>query len=193
MLFLAPHNDDEALFGAYIIQTYKPKVIVVTDSHIQHERGDKNCSAAERIGESQRACDILGAPVEFWHVPDNSTDVELREAVATALREYSSDVVVFAPAVEEGGNWQHNLIGSVAKEIFPNVVSYYTYTRSRDWPDGPVPVVATNEMRAKKLAALQCYKSQWQNVCRMYFETPHKDEFIDAEKVDDLSVLRAAS
>ena len=51
-LFLAPHNDDEALFGAYIIQTYKPLVVILTDSYIQYERGETQCSAAARREES---------------------------------------------------------------------------------------------------------------------------------------------
>lgn len=178
-LFLAPHNDDETLFGSYIIQVYKPLVIVVTDSYIQYERGEKDCSAENRIEESKKACAILGANVKFLHIPDKSDDIFLLQEMKRQIDRHE-DGVVFAPAVEEGGNFQHNLVGQFAKDNFQNVRSYYTYTRQRDWPEGPVKVAATDDMKLKKLAALHCYTSQWNNVCKMYFETPHKDEYLDA-------------
>lgn len=184
-VFLAPHNDDEALFGSYILQTYKPLVIVLTDSLIQFERGEKACSAAARIEESKKACAILGVDVEFLNIPDTSNDADLKRRMIVGVVEktlrYDFLEKVFAPAVEVGGNFQHNIVGQAAQELYPNNVRhYYTYTRERDFPMGPVKVDATEEMKAKKLAALKCYTSQWGNVCRMYFETPQKDEYLDA-------------
>lgn len=184
-VFIAPHNDDEALFGSYIIQTYKPLVIVVTASFIQYERGEKACSAAARNAESLAACAILGADVEFLNIPDNCDDAELKRVLTLklGLRMLAVDNLetVFAPAVEEGGNFQHNLIGSRIAALYPKQVRhYYTYTRERDFPMGPVKVNVTEEMKAKKLEALKCYTSQWANVCRMYFEQPQKDEYLNA-------------
>jgi LmbE family N-acetylglucosaminyl deacetylase len=184
-VFIAPHNDDEALFGSYIIQTYKPLVIVVTDSYIQYERGEKACSAEARIAESKAACAILGADVEFLHIPDKCDDEQLKRELTIQLVPRTLGIdnleTVFAPAVETGGNFQHNLIGSHIAKLYPRQVRhYFTYTRERDFPMGPVKVDATEEMKAKKLAALKCYTSQWANVCRMYFEQPQKDEYLAA-------------
>ena len=187
-LFLAPHNDDEALFGAYIIQTYKPLVLVVTDSYIQYERGEKACSAEARIAETKAAMTVLGAEVEFLHLPDKSLNAaELRTALMRFIvsekrfdfnGDYRAPEMTFAPVVEEGGNWAHNVVGEVAGQMFSRLQSYYTYTNKRDYPQGEVRVPATDEMHRKKLEALRCYKSQWANCCRLYFETPQKDEYL---------------
>ena len=47
-LFLAPHDDDQILFGAFTCIRLKPDILVVTDSYIQPNRGETGCSAEER-------------------------------------------------------------------------------------------------------------------------------------------------
>ena len=178
-VFFAPHNDDEALFGSYIIQLYKPLVVVVTDSYIQHERGDKGCSAAERRAETEAAMRILGAEVEFLHIPDKDFNETLFRTAVCAWVGKHQPIGVFAPAIE-GGNWMHDVVGQVCDSLWNPVRHYYTYTKEREYPLGPVKIEPTEEMRRKKLEALRCYTSQWQNVCRQYFTTPHKDEYINA-------------
>jgi hypothetical protein len=68
---------------------------------------------------------------------------------------------VYAPAVEEGGHDQHNLIGTLAADVFrERVQPYLTYRRGfmRTRSDNEVPYTA--EMVALKLRALACYRSQ---------------------------------
>ena len=62
-IFLAPHNDDEALFGSFTIIREKPLVVIITDSWIQPNRGEKGCDAETRWNETKKAMEILGAPV----------------------------------------------------------------------------------------------------------------------------------
>ena len=178
-LFLAPHNDDEALFGAYIIQLHKPLVIVVTDSYIQYERGEMLSLWTARRLETLAAMEELDPEidVDFLGVKDKEFNQELCEA---ALAPYAAEKydIVFAPSPNEGGNWMHDVTGQVAAKLFPTVRHYSTYTKSREYPQGMTPVPATEAMKAKKLKAIACYKSQMNNVCRMYLTTPHKDEYL---------------
>lgn len=177
-LFIAPHNDDEALFGAYIIQTYNPLVVVLTDSYIQYERGEKQCHKDIRTAESAAAMQILGAEVVFCHIPDKEFNAERCEA---ALLPYVPTLYnnVFSPSPTEGGNWMHDITGQVADKLFPGVSWHYsTYTKSREYPAGHTLIHPTEEMKARKLQAIQCYQSQMTNVCRMYLTTPHKDEYL---------------
>lgn len=185
-LFIAPHNDDEALFGAYIIQVYHPLVLILTDSYIQYERGEKQCSAAARTAESIAAMKILGAEVAFCHVPDKDFDEPLCEKALAPYATKPGPVPydanysrVFAPSATEGGNWMHDVTGRIADKLFPGIVNHYsTYTKDREYPAGHTIIAPSDEMRAKKLEALKCYQSQMTNCCRMYFTTTHKEEFL---------------
>jgi LmbE family N-acetylglucosaminyl deacetylase len=178
-LFIAPHNDDEALFGAYIIQIYKPRVVVLTDSYIQYERGELKSIWTARRCESLAAMDILdpGSDVDFGSIKDKEFNQELCEA---ALLPYVGKFdTVFSPLPNEGGNWMHDVTGQVADKLFPGVSQHYsTYTKSREYPAGITPVAASDEMKIKKLKAIACYKSQMVNCCLQYLMTPHKDEFL---------------
>ena len=182
-LFMSPHNDDEALFGAYIIQVYKPLVVILTDSYIQYERGEKMSHKDIRTAESAAAMKILGAEVEFLHIPDK----DFNEEVCTlALQPYvpkmykpSEFDMIFAPSAIEGGNWMHDITGQVADKLWPGLVHHYsTYTKAREYPEGHTLIWATPEMQSKKLEALKCYQSQMVNCCRMYLTTPHKNEYL---------------
>lgn len=178
-LFLAPHNDDEALFGAYIIQAYKPHVVVLTDSFIQYERGEKLSFWATRRAETLAAMDILnpGVDVGFAGIKDKEFNAELCEA---ALLPYVGKYDrVFSPLPNEGGNWMHDVTGQVADKLFPGISYHYsTYTKDREYPAGNAALFATAEMQIKKLKAIACYKSQMVNCCQMYLMTPHKDEYL---------------
>lgn len=157
-LWLAPHNDDETLFGAYTLMREKPLVLIVTDSFIQPQRGDIGCSAEERRQESIEACKILGCPVVFLGMKDTelAEDVliqRLKPFVALGFEK------VYAPCIQEG-NAQHDLVGSVARHIFPSITRYTTYTKTELWTKGDIEVVPTNEEKELKIKALNCYKSQ---------------------------------
>ena len=119
---------------------------------------------------------ILDAVIEFCHIPDKDFNESL---CAEALQKFGQPDLVFAPLPNEGGNWMHDVTGQVADKLWPGRVQHYsTYTKDREYPAGKMPFPATDEMKRKKIAAIQCYKSQMANVCRMYLTTPHKEEYL---------------
>lgn len=167
--FLSPHNDDEALFGAYTIMREKPLVIICTDSYIQEIRGD-GVLAIERIKESKDAMKILGAKIEFLHIPDNNVSIDI---LIEKLKGYKAKTV-YAPAIEFGGNRTHNLVGQAADELFNNVKHYMTYG-SADYTKttGSELIIPTEEEKALKAKALACYKSQFKTQCVNFFINPN--------------------
>lgn len=153
-LLLSPHNDDESLFASYTIMREKPLVVICTDSYIQYERGDQ-ITAEQRRNETREAMRILDAPVIFLGIKDTELTGDKLEEV---LKYFKADVV-YAPAIQ-GGNAQHDIVGQVAKLVFPNVIQYTTYTRDVLWTQGSQEIIPTQSERIKKNQALDCYKSQ---------------------------------
>lgn len=153
-LFLAPHNDDETLFGAYTIMIEKPLVIIVTDSMFQAERGLR-ITWKQRREETLNAMKILGAKVEFLGINDTNFS---KEKLEKALRKYNPDLV-FAPSIEGGDRW-HDLVGIIAVRLFENVIFYSTYSKNRWFPKGSRKIEFNQEMKRLKLKALECYPSQ---------------------------------
>lgn len=155
-LVLAPHNDDEVLFTSFTIQREKPVACVVFDSYVQPERGAHNCTAQRRRTETIAAMAHLGLPeVRFLGFHDNAFDAaELIEA----LQQFGQPEEVFAPAIEEGGHVQHNLIGHLADKIFRNVRHYLTYTNRGKSVGIPVPFEP--QWLINKFRALACYETQ---------------------------------
>jgi LmbE family N-acetylglucosaminyl deacetylase len=159
-LFLAPHNDDETLFGSYTILRHDPTVITCLRSQVQADRGGP--SARIREVETGMALWWLGNPA--WqqlltldtdpNIPDKLLDdFDHLDTVHEPER-------VWAPAYEENGHDQHNAVSFAAHGIFGDRVQpYLTYqrgsmrTRGREVPFEPPWVWA-------KLRALTCYRSQ---------------------------------
>ena len=168
IIFLAPHNDDEALFGAFTLLRYKPLVIIVTDSYIQPERNLHlqvteydtivDTSAAARRQETIEAMKIAGCPVVFLGIKDT----ELTEEVLRERLQYFNPETIYIPAVQ-GGNSQHDLIGRVAYEMFGKKCERYcTYTKTELWTIGGWELTPTWEETQLKNKMLDCYKSQLQ-------------------------------
>lgn len=155
-VIISPHNDDESLFTAYTCIRERPLVVVVTDSYIQPNRGDRGCSADERAAETAAACRILGCPFLRLGIPDNDLT---EEALLERLKGFIGFEKVYAPAIQ-GGNWQHDLVGKVAGELFKNTIQYTTYTKTELWTKGNIEIVPTEEEKAIKNKALACYQSQ---------------------------------
>lgn len=156
MIFLAPHNDDEALFGAYTLLREKSLVIVVTDSFIQPERGDVGCDAETRRKETIEAMKIAGCPVVFLGIKDT----ELTEEILRDRLKGLNPQKVYAPAIQ-GGNLQHDIVGKVAKELFEGRVEHYTtYTKTQLHTTGTREIKPTEKEEILKMSMLQCYKSQ---------------------------------
>ena len=156
-LLLSPHNDDETLFASFTILREAPAVIVVYDSFIQTARGYPGCDWKTRRHETEAALSILGvSKIGFLGLRDDrATDTAALKAALSVAGEFET---VYAPAVEQGGHEQHNTVGRIAAEVFPNVVSYMTYT-NRGKSTG-IPVPFDPEWTLLKLKALACYESQ---------------------------------
>jgi len=153
-ILLSPHNDDESLFASYTIMREKPLVIIVTDSYIQYERGDQ-ITAEQRRNETREAMAILGSPVIFLGIKD----IELTGDKLEEVLKYFKADTVYAPAIQ-GGNGQHDIVGQVAKLVFPNVIQYTTYTKTELWTTGSVEIKPTQSEIDLKNKALDCYVSQ---------------------------------
>ena len=154
-LLLSPHNDDETLFAAYTILREKPFVIIVTDSYIQEERGDK-ITWDQRRRETEQALTMLGSEAHFLGIPDTDLNhFELHEI----LKVYDAEVI-YAPAIQ-GGHRQHDMVGEVARELWGKKVKYYaTYTKTDLTPKGDVEIKPTEIEKQMKNDALDCYTSQ---------------------------------
>ena len=173
-LFLSPHNlgDDECLFGAYTILRQRPFVAICFRSAKQAGLG---ITYQKREAETANALAELGEP--DW-AQNDLLDTTPDEAAAEILWEFFADLDalegewdhVYAPAVEDGGHEQHNLVGVEALERYGNAVRpYLTYrrgwTRSRNGHDVPLrtpgrEVVPEPGYVAAKMRALACYESQ---------------------------------
>lgn len=156
-LFLAPHNDDEALFAAFTLLRERPLVVVVTDSHVQFKRGD-GITADQRWAETLAACQVLGCPAFRLGLRDDSlTEVEIR----TALARFGGFEYVYAPAMQ-GGHAHHDMVCKAARAVFPVRIEYCTYsvTRGSYANEGGRRIDPTAEERRLKLAALAAYTSQ---------------------------------
>lgn len=155
-LFLSPHNDDEALFGAYTLMREHPLVVVVTDSYIQFNRGD-GITRMQRRNESAEAMKLLGCPLIFGAIPDNELNLILAKRL---LENFSGFDTVYAPAIQ-GGNTHHDLIGQAADQVFGDKVLHYaTYTKTELWTTGTREIVPSEEEIWRKNRALDCYQSQ---------------------------------
>lgn len=156
-LLIAPHSDDEVLFASFIVTAHRPEVLVVAgdpDPGMRHRRSI----------ESRAAGYALGRPygrMHFTSLTEGSLSLEL---VTSALRFYAHDGLdeVFAPAIEDDGHEEHNLVGAAAVEVFGGRVrQYLTYTRTggRSRSDRPIEPPGTYSI-ADKLRALACFTSQ---------------------------------
>lgn len=157
-LFISPHNDDEALFGAFTIIRERPLVLIVTDSARQASKG---ITAEQRRLESQNALRILGAPIAFLGIPDQALEAfDLDTKLSLFLEDFGPFTHVYFPGFEKDGNVDHNLISTVAARKFAgSSTRYLTYTkagksRSATRVDFSPPWIQT------KLKALACYRSQ---------------------------------
>jgi len=153
VIFLSPHNDDETLFGAYTLMRRKPLAVVCTDCYTQSS--DPSFPLVRRR-ETLKAMEVLGCEVEFLGIKDTELDEEILER---ALGRYNP-IKVYAP-LDNSKHPQHNLVGRVARKMWPGkVVFYSTYTTEDLTPRGEFPVCASTQEEELKVWALGCYESQ---------------------------------
>ncbi len=157
IIALVPHNDDESLFLSFTLMRRKPLVVVVTDSWIQHLRGDKGCGPQERRNETIAAMKLVGCPVLFMGIPDEQlTEDVLRER----LKDFNPETI-YIPALQ-GGNPHHDIVNKVALELFgrQRCEQYSTYSKTQLYiPEGYEIKPTQIEMELKN-KMLDCYTSQ---------------------------------
>ncbi len=149
-LLLAPHADDESLFAAYLCQRYEPYIVVVYMEY----REEELALAVRALG-----CQGMQLPLP------KGADEDMVEAHLVGLRDPADDNdwdLVIAPAVEEFGHEEHNLVGRLCLTVFQDIkmIRYRTYsprgTRSHGTPVPP----GSGEEISRKLLAMSCYRSQ---------------------------------
>ena len=185
-LLVSPHDDDCVLFASWTVLEHRPEVWIVYDSYVQTDRGIPGCERSTRRLEADQALwQLSDTKHKFLGFCDSTTypKEHLEQAFASRIMNQTETVTdIWAPAFEEGGHEQHNLVALAcsAFEGTCNVHWYLTYTRaggkSRDLhyrchlPGcvaihlGPAVEVPppSGEAIARKLRALACFKSQMQ-------------------------------
>lgn len=147
-VFLAPHPDDETLFGAFTLLREKPLVVSVL-----------SCGA-HRTLEFAAAMKTLGIDdISVWGAyqeaaPDWS-------AIRDRIRALRADHI-YAPAADPDGNVHHNELARAAVGAAPRVTHYLTYT-SAGKQTSRCSVPYEREWIGLKLRALACYESQYSN------------------------------
>lgn len=164
-LFLAPHNDDETLFGAFTLLAWKPDVMVCYRSSKQ-----KGIDPRTREMETGMALRMLKGDATFMQStvldtdPDDEANEYLSETLGAAHTMFGHEEpydIVFAPAVEEDGHEQHSLVGEVAVRVFgTRVCRYLTYRRGHGRSRSSSEVPFHPLWPARKLAAMSMYRSQ---------------------------------
>ncbi len=157
-ILFSPHSDDESLFCAYTIMREKPLVVIITDSHIQPNRGEVGCDAETRWQESVKAMDLLGCSVIRLGIPDFQLDYhQIGNFLQRSLGTFD---VVYAPALQ-GGNPHHDIISRACQAVFGDKCKLYsTYGEGKWFLEGKEVVTPTDEEFELKKKALECYTSQ---------------------------------
>jgi len=155
-LFIAPHDDDQVLFGAFTLIREKPLVAVVTDSWLQWSR-DNDITADQRWQETVEAMKILDCAAIRLGIRD---DVIEEWAVKDKLSRFVGFDEVYAPAIQDG-NPHHDLVGRIAQELFGDKVKRYaTYTKDQFFTPGTIEIKPTPEELELKNKALACFITQ---------------------------------
>jgi LmbE family N-acetylglucosaminyl deacetylase len=154
-LFISPHNDDAVLYGSYTLMRNHPVVLTVTDSYIQQNRGE-NITPKQRRMEDVSAMLTIGCPIIFAGIHD---DTITPEQVANLFASFVGFDPIYIPDVQ-GGNKDHDLIGEIGRNLFPEAIVYMTYSQTEPYTEGTQEITPTDsEFRLKK-TLLECYQSQ---------------------------------
>lgn len=149
-IFLAPHNDDECLFGLDILIEEKPLVVIITHSTLQGDNG------FERALESYRAIKDLGLSICYLQIDE---DKLTEETLAEKLGIFYTTDVVYIP--KQSDNSQHNLVRETAKKIFRNTYEYDNYFNGSISKETKYPDI--------KREVLKHYKTQIENPMTKHF------------------------
>ncbi len=163
-LFLAPHHDDETLFGAYTLLRFRPLVLVCFPGSARF--GSTNV----RQAETAAAMRILGCEwAPAYEDPDGYVGV---------LERLDPDRV-WAPLPEADGHSDHNAVGETALRLWPDRTTLYaTYTLAGGKTESGERVDVEPGWEDLKRRALACYVSQIEHAgTRPHFERS-RDEYL---------------
>jgi len=185
-LFLSPHDDDQALFGAFTCIREKPLVCIVTDSYIQQARGEKGCSPEDRAKETEEANKILGCKTLRLGLHDDTVTQDQIEKEFDSLHGFD---IVYAPALQ-GGSPHHDMVSIAAtKRWGAKVVYYTTYTKTELHTTGEQEIIPTPEETEIKNKALDCYVSQ-RMINFPHFQSIYgKNEWLIGKKLRKVFIL----
>ena len=173
-IYIAPHNDDDALFGAYVCLRYKPKIITVLRSFVEAGWNPPVTHETREL-ESAAAAKVLGCEHEQWRFSDNAPDWE---EITGTLRKYKPRRV-WAPLPEDGGHPHHNAIGSIAGVLWPQTAYYSTYTHAHGKTTAGWQVIPRKGWEERKREAMACYVSQATHPqCAVAFSEWAIDEYL---------------
>lgn len=145
-ILFAPHPDDESLFAFYTMVREEAHVHTLLDS------------IPTRHDEFVAAMEVAGRSWTFSSMWEGDPDWDVLGRVI--VQEAADYDTVIAPAFEQGGHLQHNAVAQIVSSLnHPRVISYMTYRRGHGRSTG-IEVIADETLRFRKLAALQCYRSQ---------------------------------
>ena len=109
-----------------------------------------------RWAEHANAMDVVGATWEQWPFSDAAPD---SDGIADRISALECDLLI-APAVEEDGHPDHNLVGSLAQIKACEIIQYTTYTRGGGRTTTGRFVPYEFPWMAVKRQAMACYESQ---------------------------------
>lgn len=148
-LLLAPHADDESLFAAYLAQRHEAHIAVVFDEG--------------RENELWRAARSLGCGYTQLRAVKGMGHENVETFLQGLAQGWDDNVErIIAPAIEDYGHLEHNMVGELAEIVWPDreVIRYRTYaprgTRSHGNPVEP----DHPDFIMRKLEAMACYRSQ---------------------------------
>ena len=154
-LYLAPHNDDESLWGSYTCLRHQPLVVVVLRSFVEATWPD-GPGFAQRERETAAACAVLGCEYVQWTHEDSAPDWD---AIRASMAELQPELVR-APLPEPGGHPHHNAIGNLALDLWPETLFYSTYTHKHGKTTTGELVMPEPGWEQMKRKAMDCYVSQ---------------------------------
>lgn len=159
-LLLDCHGDDAVLFSCFNLIRHKPHVVVCLRSQVQWDRGT-GITFEEREEETGRAFDLLDVDWEQCEEPDVNPDWLVVESRIREAAQELDPYLVIAPAHEDGGHEQHNVVSRLASAIFPStpIISYMTYRRGYGRSEG-IPVDPAPAEIIAKHRALALFESQ---------------------------------
>lgn len=173
-LFIAPHNDDDALFGAYTCLQHRPLIVTVLRSFIE-SGWNPPVHYETREAESAAAAAVLGCEHVQWTFPDSNPDWHAISAELSTL----TPRMVWAPLPEPGGHAHHNVLGTLAGNLWPHTHYYATYTHANGKTTTGRRIEPQPGWETVKREAMACYHSQATHPqCRVAFTEWSIDEYL---------------